>query len=95
MQFFLQNLFVWKLRFVFRNHCRRKASTQSIFYYFTVFVFTKQYADAWIFVLTFNIPVQRFQIKVKLTQMFGFEFICFQFESDKALQPLWKNKRSI
>lgn len=59
-----QNIFRDEHSFIVGDHCRRGVSCHGVFYYFGIFSFAKQNTNTWIFMRSFYIAIQCFEIKV-------------------------------
>jgi hypothetical protein len=82
----LQQLLVGQAGLVFGHERGRHGSAQCVFNDFLVPCGAEQHADGRPFVRRLHVPVERFEVKLQLTEMLGLELVNFQFKGHQAVE---------
>src|ERR1700761_7970225 len=88
-----QKFFVRQHRLVFRYQRRRQGTAQGVLDNLAVLCGTEQHPNGGIFVLFAVVTVERFEHKLQLAEMIGFESSSLEFEGHEAVQPPMKEKQ--
>ena len=86
VEFGLEELFVGELGLILGDERGRVGAGEGVFDDFGVFGRAEQHAEAGAFVRFLVVAVQRFEVEFEFAEVFGLEFVDFEFEIDEAVE---------
>lgn len=86
VEFGLEVVFVGELGLILGDERGREGAAEGVFDYFGVLRRAEEHADAGAFVRLLVIAVKGFELEFELAEVFGLEFVNFEFEVDKAVE---------
>ena len=93
MKFVAQHRFIRQNGLVLCDQGGREGAAEGVLHHLGIFGGAKKHADRGAFVGLAHVAVESFEIEPQLAEVFGLEFVHFEFDGHKAVQTTVEEKK--